>query len=88
MMKKLFGIAVALLVGFVVGVGAQGGSAAFTMRGTVMDANTIAEEVQYWEVRTTSGESVVITGQKDLPLIRWLRDAKGRMVALSVESAR
>ena len=42
LMNKLFGVAVALLVGFVVGAAAQ---SAFTMRGTVMDANTIVEHV-------------------------------------------
>jgi hypothetical protein len=88
MMKKSLTIAIALLIGFVAGIGAQGGSPGITMRGSVMDANTIAEDIQYWELRTPSGESVVITGHKNVPVIRWLREAKGRMIALSVESAR
>ena len=34
------------------------------VRGTVMDGNTIAEPIEYWEVRAESGESVVITGRR------------------------
>lgn len=74
----------AVLVGFGA-VAAQRRSAGVSMQGTVMDANSIAEEIEYWEVRSASGESVVITGRKDLPIIRWLRQAKGRTALLSIE---
>lgn len=78
-------IAMALLVGFGAGVAAQRSAAAVTMQGIVMDANTLAEEIEYWELRTSSGQSVVITGRRDLPIIQWLRQAKGRAALLSVE---
>lgn len=77
-------ITVALLVGFGVGMAAQRGSG-INMRGTVMDGNTIAEPIEYWEVRAESGESVVITGRRELPVVQWLRQAKGRPVLLSIE---
>ena len=78
-------ITAALLVGFGVGMAAQRGSTGINMRGTVMDGNTIAEPIEYWEVRAGSGESVVITGRKELPVVQWLRQAKGRPVVLSIE---
>ena len=84
MMRWLL-IAVALVVGFGAGVAAQRTSAGVSIQGVVMDANTIAEEIEYWELRTSSGQSVVITGRKDLPIIQWLRRAKGRAALLTVE---
>ena len=78
-------IAIALAVGFGAGVAAQRTAAGATMQGVVMDANTIAEEIEYWELRTSSGQSVVITGRKDLPIIQWLRRAKGRAALLTIE---
>jgi hypothetical protein len=78
-------LTVAVLVGFGAGVAAQRRTAGASMQGTIMDANTIVEEVEYWEVRSASGESVIITGRKDLPIIRWLRQAKGRTAFLSIE---
>lgn len=81
---KWFVVTVAVLFGFGAGVAAQRRATAVSMQGTVMDANTIAEPIEYWEVRSASGESVVITGPNDLPLIRWLRQAKGKTVLLSV----
>lgn len=77
-------ITVALLVGFGAGMAAQRGSG-IDMRGTVMDGNTIAEPIEYWEVRAGSGESVVITGRRELPLIQWLRQAKGRPVLIAID---
>jgi hypothetical protein len=78
---KWLALTVAMVGGFGAGVAAQ----RVTMQGTVMDANTIAEEIEYWEVRSASGDMVVIAGRKDLPIIRWLRQAKGRPALLSVE---
>lgn len=77
-------ITVALLVGFGAGMAAQRGSG-ISMRGTVMDGNTISEPIEYWEVRAGSGESVVITGRRELPVVQWLRQTKGRPVLLSIE---
>jgi hypothetical protein len=57
------------------------------MRGIVFDANTIAEEIEYWEVRTPEGESIVITGRGDLPLIRWLRQSRNRPAVVTLEPA-
>lgn len=82
---KWTAITVALLVGFGAGIAAQRGSTGINMRGTVMDGNTIAEPIEYWELRAASGESVVITGRKELPVVQWLRQAKGRPVLLSIE---
>ncbi len=82
---KWTAITVALLVGFGAGMTAQRGSTSINMRGTVMDGNTIAEPIEYWEVRAQSGESIVITGRKELPVVQWLRQAKGRPVLLSIE---
>ena len=78
-------LALAVLIGFGAGVAAQRGAAGVSMQGRVMDANTIAEEIEYWELRSAAGESIVITGRKDLPIIRWLRQAKGRGAVLSLE---
>lgn len=78
-------LTVAILIGFGAGVAAQRSTAGVSMQGTVRDANTLAEEIEYWELRSASGESVVITGRKDLPIIRWLRQAKGRAALLSIE---
>ena len=82
---KWTAITVALLVGFGAGMAAQRGSTGINMRGTVMDGNTIEEPIEYWEVRAESGESVVITGRKELPVVQWLRQAKGRPVLLTIE---
>jgi hypothetical protein len=78
-------LTVAVLVGFGAGVVAQRSTTGVSMQGIVMDANTLAEEIEYWELRSASGESVVITGRKDLPIIRWLHQAKGRRALLSIE---
>ena len=82
---KWTAIILALLVGFGAGIAAQRESTGINMRGTVMDGNTIAEPIEYWELRAASGESVVITGRKELPVVQWLRQAKGRPVLLSIE---
>ena len=84
-MKRWLVIVIALVIGFAAGAAAQRASAGVSMQGVVMDANTIAEEIEYWELRTSSGQSIVITGRKDLPIIQWLRRAKGRAALLSVE---
>lgn len=55
-----------------------------TMRGTVKDANTVPEQIQYWEIRGQAGASISIVGDRDLPLITWLRNAKERGVVLTV----
>lgn len=78
-------LTVAVLIGFGAGVAAQRRAAGVSMQGTVMDANTLAEEIEYWELRSAPGESIVITGRRDLPIIRWLRQSKGRAAVLSVE---
>ena len=72
---------------FAAGVTAQRVVAAVTMRGKVMDANTVPESIEYWEVRTPTGESIVITGRNDLAIIKWLRQAKNRSVAVTIDSA-
>ena len=84
-MKRWLVIAIALVIGFAAGAAAQRTAAGASMQGIVMDANTIAEEIEYWELRTSSGQSVVITGRKDLPIIQWLRRAKGRAALLTIE---
>ena len=55
------------------------------MRGVVKSANTLPEEIQYWEIRDQDGVSILVAGQKDLPLIAALRNAKGRRVVLTIE---
>jgi hypothetical protein len=85
MMLKRMMVAAAVLGGFLAGVGSGMAASGVTMRGVVMDANTIAEEIEYWEVRSASGESIVITGRRDLPLVRALRQSKTRAVVLTVE---
>jgi hypothetical protein len=55
------------------------------MRGVVKSANTLPEEIQYWEIREREGVSINIAGQRDLPLIAALRNATGRRVVLTVE---
>jgi hypothetical protein len=82
---KWFALTVAVLIGFGAGVAAQRRAAGVSMQGIVRDANTIAEEIEYWELRSASGESIVITGRRDLPIVQWLRQAKGRAALLSVE---
>jgi hypothetical protein len=82
---KWLALTVAVLVGFGAGIAAQRRTAGASMQGTVMDANTVPEEIEYWDVRSASGESVIITGRKDLPIVRWLRQAKARTAFLSVE---
>ena len=84
-MKRWLVIVIALAIGFGAGAAAQRTSAGVSIQGVVMDANTIAEEIEYWELRTSSGQSIVITGRKDLPIIQWLRRAKGRAALLSIE---
>ena len=82
---KWTAIVLALLIGFGAGIAAQRASTGINMRGTVMDGNTIAEPIEYWELRAASGESIVITGKKELPVVQWLRQAKGRPVLLTIE---
>jgi hypothetical protein len=79
-------VAVALLVGFGIGIlSAQSASSKAAMAGTVMDANSIPERIEYWELRGSGGESIVVTGARDLGVIKWLRQSKGRKVRLTVE---
>jgi hypothetical protein len=83
-MKRL--LMTAVVVGaFAAGAGAQRVVNGVNMRGRVMDANTIAEPVEYWEIRSSTGESVVITGRNNLPMIKWLRQYKNRPVELTLE---
>jgi hypothetical protein len=86
MMKRLVVIA-ALLAAFGAGIAAQRAASSVSMRGKVMDANTLAEPVEYWEVRTPTGESIVITGRAELPMMKWLRQYKNRGVAVTIEPA-
>jgi hypothetical protein len=79
-------LAAALIGGFVAGASAQR-AGGVSMRGIVMDANTIAEEIEYWELRTSDGESIVITGRGDLAIMRWLRQARNRPAVITVEPA-
>ena len=78
-------LTVSWLAVFVAGAAAQRLATGVSMRGKVMDANTIREEIEYWEVRTAAGESIVITGKNDLPIIKWLRQAKGRAVNVTID---
>jgi hypothetical protein len=78
-------VVVSVLAAFAAGVGAQRLAGGISMRGQVLDANTIVEPVEYWEVRSTTGESVVITGRNELPMMRWLRQHKNRSVVLTIE---
>ncbi len=82
-MKGLIAV-LALLSAFAAGVAAQRASMSSTFRGTVLDAGTVAEEIAYWEIRSSSGESIVVTGRADLAIMQWLRQAKGRSVTLTV----
>ena len=77
-------LAIAVL-GFVAGVGAQRTAAGVTMQGRVMDANTLKEEIEYWELRGTAGETIVISGRNDVPVIKWLRQAKGAPAQLTLD---
>lgn len=71
----------ALFTGMLVGY-AQSNRVA--MRGSVKDANTVSEEIQYWEIRDSAGVSLTITGHRDLPVIAWLRNAKERQIVLTI----
>jgi hypothetical protein len=86
-MKRWLAIVLSLVVGYAVGAVAQRRATGATMTGTVMDANTLAEEIEYWELRSPAGGSVVIVGRKDLPVIRWLRQAKGKSAVLSIDAS-
>lgn len=55
-----------------------------TMRGIVKDANTLPEEIQYWEIREREGVSISIAGPRNLPLIAWLRNAKERRIVVTI----
>jgi hypothetical protein len=84
-MMKWLALTGALLMGFGGGIAAQRRTAAASIQGTVMDANTLPEEVEYWEVRSGSSETVVVSGRKNVAIIQALRQAKGRPVRLSLE---
>jgi hypothetical protein len=86
MRKRLF-LAALLLGAFAAGAAAERLASGVNMRGKVVDANTIPETIEYWEVRSPTGESVVITGRNDVPLIRWLRQSKNRPIVLNVDTA-
>jgi hypothetical protein len=81
---RWFAFTFALLLGCGMGIAAQRTIAAGSIQGTVMDNNTLPEDIEYWEVRTTSGESVVVMGRKTIGIVQSLRQAKGRTVRLSV----
>jgi hypothetical protein len=85
MMKRLF-VALSLLGAFGAGVGAERLATGVSMRGRVVDANTIAETIEYWEVRSPTGESVVITGRNDVPMIKWLRQSRNRSVVVNIDT--
>jgi hypothetical protein len=74
-------IALAFSMGILIG---HAQSAEVTMRGTVKDANTVPEQIQYWEIRGSSGASISIIGDRDVPVIAWLRTAKERNVVLTI----
>jgi hypothetical protein len=77
-----------LLLGFGAGMAAQSAATSVRMQGQVMDANTLPEEIEYWELRGGSpGETIIVSGRKDLAIIRWLRQAKGRSAVLTVDRA-
>jgi hypothetical protein len=86
MMKQLF-VVLSLLGAFVAGIGAERLATGVSMRGRVVDANTIEETIEYWEVRSPSGESVVITGRNDVPMIKWLRQSRNRSVIVNIDTA-
>ncbi|HYU79533.1 MAG TPA: hypothetical protein VEK56_11145 [Vicinamibacterales bacterium] len=86
-MINRFLLTASLLAAFAAGVGAQRLATGVSMRGKVMDANTIAESVEYWEVRGAAGESVVIAGRNNLPIIQWLRQAKNRSIFVTIDMA-
>jgi hypothetical protein len=91
-MKNLFVVRhwlliVSWLAVFAAGIEAQRFTSQVSMHGQVMDANTITELIQYWEVRSATGESIVIMGRGDLPLIHWLRQSKNRHVVVSIDLA-
>jgi hypothetical protein len=86
MMKRLF-VALSLLGAFVAGIGAERLATGVSMRGRVVDANTIEETIEYWEVRSPTGESVVITGRNDVPMIKWLRQSRNRSVVVNIDTA-
>jgi len=85
-MMKWFTLTTTLVAGFAAGSAAQRTTAAASIQGTVIDANTLPEDVEYWEVRSGPGESVVISGRKNITIIQSLRQAKGRQVRLSLEA--
>jgi hypothetical protein len=75
------------VLGFVAGVSAQRAAGSVTMQGRVMDANTLREEIEYWELRGSAGETIVISGRNDVPVIKWLRQAKGSPAQLTFDRA-
>ena len=84
-MKRLL-TASALVVAFAAGGVAQRLTTGVSTRGIVLTANTIAEETEYWEVRTAAGESVVLMGRRDVPIVKWLRQAEGQIVVLRIDA--
>jgi hypothetical protein len=76
---------VLLGLAFVTGVlVARAQSSDIMMRGVVKDANTLPEQIQYWEIREGDGVSIIIAGSRDLPVVAWLQNAKGRRVVLTI----
>jgi hypothetical protein len=84
---RLLLLTASCLAAFAAGLAAQRLASGVSMRGKVMDASTIPESIEYWEVRGTAGESIVITGRGELPIIRWLRQSKGRPVVVTIDMA-
>ena len=84
---KRSAIAVVVLGGFAAGIAAERLATGVSMRGRVVDANTIKEAIEYWEVRSPTGETIVITGRNDVPMIKGLRQAKSRNVVVTIDTA-
>jgi hypothetical protein len=85
-MMKTVGVGLLLILVFAAGVvSGQLNRDSLTVRASVRSANTIEEQIEYWELRGQDGTSVTVMGPKTVPLIAWLRQAKDVSVSLTIE---
>ena len=84
-MMKTVGVGLLLILVFAAGVvSGQLDRDSLTVRASVRSANTIEEQIEYWELRGQDGTSVTVMGPKAVPLIAWLRQAKDASVSLTI----
>lgn len=86
---KTVGAGLLLILVFAAGVvSGQLDRSSLTVRATVKSANTIEEQIEYWELRGPDGTSVTVMGLKTVPLIAWLRQAKDAGVSLTISRSK